>query len=95
MYTVRCNQPKYTVRCVQPKYTLGCDWPCTQWAGCVLIDGGCVLIDDAWMLGSFSGGVVLGVGPLMNAMASEEYFASACDGEALPCDAQFNQMTAM
>lgn len=69
---------------------------------CVLIDGGyvligdgCVLIGGTRLLGSFSGGVVLGVGPLMNAMASEEYFASACDGEALPCDAQFNQMTAM
>jgi len=48
-----------------------------------------------FMVTTFSGGVMLGVGPLENAMAAEGYFAQHCEGRHYPCTEQFNQMSSM
>lgn len=56
---------------------------------CALLPVLCILV------ATFSGGVVLGVGPLMNSMAKQSYFASTCRGAATPCSAQFDHMSSM
>ena len=47
------------------------------------------------IVGSFSGGVVLGVGPLMTALARDGYFEHYCGEKPVPCVEEFNQMGGM
>jgi len=44
---------------------------------------------------TYSGGVVLGVGPLMTAMANGGYFKASCGGRAVPCSEQYNHLASM